>query len=251
MPTLCTTDRSAPKHARGASSANVGVTASDRTGATHFHRHSSGNSSHLQSYRGFSRSNQNGVREDSLELHDKEKLNVCVHRDGNHFDEFDGGLRGKFQKEKLQRSQSMNGREVENARCSIVSDYLSKSRNNYDRSGKVLLGRGSDTNKFNKPSIEQDFPSLVSEDLRVTPNVGRVPSPGFQRQASAFSEGWTSALAVAPGVNANGSLSSLAYSQITSGVSAPLPQSMLATNMAEAVSQTPTRACTPTEVIRV
>ncbi|KAI4342008.1 hypothetical protein MLD38_026672 [Melastoma candidum] len=234
-------DRFALKHARAGSSTNNGVAASDRIGATNFNRKAS---SHLQSYRSFSRSNQNGVHEDSLELRDKEKLNARVHRNEHRFDDYDGGSRVKFQKDKLQHSQSMNGRRDEN---SNVSDYLSKGRYKFDSYGVVLLSRGSDTNKFSKPSIEQDFPSLPSEDLHVSPDAGRVAS-GFQRQATAFSEGWTSALAEAPSINGNGSLSSLAYSQITSGISAPVLQNTVATNMAEAVAQTPGRANTPPEL---
>ncbi|KAI4318789.1 hypothetical protein MLD38_032456 [Melastoma candidum] len=235
-------DRFTLKHAKAASSTNNGVAASDRIGAINFNHKAS---SHLQSYRSFSQSNQNGVLEDSLELRTKEKLNVRVPRNGHRFDDYDGGSRGKFQKDKLQHSQSMNGWSDEN---SNVSDYLSKGRYNFDSSGKVLLSRVSDTNKSSKPTIEQDFPSLLSEDLRVSSDAGRVVSPGFQRQASAFSEGWTSALAEAPSINGNGSLSGLGYAQITSGVSAPLRQNTAPTNMAAAVAQTPLRDNTPTEL---
>ncbi|KAI4367112.1 hypothetical protein MLD38_022883 [Melastoma candidum] len=240
-------DHSAVKHIRSSSSANSGVTSSDRTTASYFRRNSGARgSTRLQSYGSFgSRSNRNGVHQDSIGLYDKEKLTIGigVHKDSNHSDDFGSGLQRKFQKDELQRSKSMNGSRDEDTRRRNISGELSNGRINSPGSGTVSLARGTGKNKINKPSFEQDFPSLVSEDNRVGSEVGRVPSPGLQRQLNPTSDDWTSALVEVPTTNGSVGSSGLSSVQI-----APPPQSTVAPNMAEAVAQTPARARTPPEI---
>ncbi|KAI4318788.1 hypothetical protein MLD38_032455 [Melastoma candidum] len=236
------------KHAR--TSANTGVKASERTTAGFFHRNSgSRGSAHLQSYGSFgSRSNRNGVYEDPVKLKEKEKLIVGVNRSTNHSDYLGNGLQHKFGKDELQRSKSVNGRRDEGAPRRNNSSELCDGTSKYHSSGIVLPGSGNAFAKLNKPSFEYDFPSLVSEDNLVAPEIGRVRSPGFQRQLSPTSDGWTSVLAEAPGTNGTSRSSILPSSQIPSNISSPLPRSMVPPNMAEAVAQIPVRARTPPEL---
>lgn len=238
-------DRPANKNVRNRSSLSSGIQVSDRTTSSYFRRSSSSKgSTHSRSYSS-SRTHQDEVWEDLYEFHHNDKPFFGLQKNRDYTDPLGSLLPGKFDKDVLRRSQSMNGRRQEEAWRSQVVGDISNARNG-----------GRDAASTTEAALGQDFPSLGTEERQRVSEVARVPSPGsatiFQRPSSANSDktsadGWT-ALAEVPGVVGNNNATGLLSQQSVSGSSAISGQSMSGLKMAEAIAQSPSRARTPPQV---
>lgn len=249
-------DRPANKNVRNRSSLGSGFQVSDRTTSSYFRRSSSSKgSTHSRSYSG-SRTQRDEAWEDLYEFHHNDKPFCGLQKNRDYSDPLGSLLPGKFDKDVLRRSQSMNGRRQEETWRSQVVGDIGNARNGGHNITSGLLTKGRDASSTTEAALGQDFPCLGTEERQRVSEVARIPSPGsattFQRPSSANSDktsadGWT-ALAEVPGVVGNNNATGLLSQQTVSGSSAILGQTMNGLRMAEAVAQSPSRARTPPQL---
>ncbi|XP_030513659.2 uncharacterized protein LOC115727567 [Rhodamnia argentea] len=249
-------DRPANKNVRNRSSLGSGIQVSDRTTSSFFRRSSSSKgSTHSRSYSS-SKTQRDEAWEDFYQFHHNDKPFSGLQKNRDYSDPLGSLLPGKFDKDVLRRSQSMNGRRQEETWRSQVVGDISNARNGGHNITSGLLTKGRDGSSTTEAALGQDFPCLGTEERQRVSEVARIPSPGtattFQRPSSANSDktsadGWT-ALAEVPGVVGNNNASGLLSQQTVSGSSAILGQTMNGLRMAEAVAQSPSRARTPPQL---
>ncbi|CAA0839034.1 Unknown protein [Striga hermonthica] len=246
-----TDDHPAPRVSRNKSFVNNNghdfgrLLSSERTSSSYFRRSSSSNSSgNFRSYSNFGKKQRDRDWEkDTYDYLEQDKSAKGDRR----YHEFSDPLRntsvGKFERDEIRRSRSMvSGKRVDTWPKRVVSD----SNDAIGKNANGVAARPSPIGGVNKAAFDKDFPSLGAEERAVTPDVGRVPSPGLNNAiqslpgASALigGEKWTSALAEVPMlVGGNGAnllpVQQLAPPSFASGASS----STTSLNMAEAVAQ--------------
>ncbi|XP_028106662.1 uncharacterized protein LOC114305724 [Camellia sinensis] len=153
-------------------------------------------------------------------------------------------LISKAEKDALRRSHSLVCRKP----GEVLPRRAVDSKNGGSNTG--ILSGGILVSSIQKNAFEKDFPSLGTGEKQGVPDIGRVSSPGLSTAVQCLpignagfigGEGWTSALAEVPniiGSNSMGPTSVLATP--SSGASS----SMVGLNMAEALSQAPSKART-------
>lgn len=249
-------DRPVNKNVRNRSSLSSGIQVADRTTSSYFRRSSSSKgSTHSRSYSS-SRTHRDEAWEDIYEFHHNDKPLFVLQKNRDYADPLGSLLPGKFDKDVLRRSQSMNGgRQEETWRSSVVGD-ISNARNGGHNITSGLLAKGRDASSTAEAALGQDFPFLGTEERQRVSEVARVPSPSsvttFQRPSSAnsdktSSDGWT-VLAEVPGVVGSNNAVGLLSQQTVSGSSAISGQNMNGLKMSEAVAQNPSRARTPPQL---
>lgn len=230
---------------------DFGRSSSEKTTSSYFRRSSSSNSSgNFRSYSSFGRNQRDRDWEkDTYNYRDQEKSAIRDRQRRDFSDPLGKPSISKFERDGLRRSQSMiSGKHGDTWPRKVVTDMSNASGKNTNG----LLTKGSPVGGVNKATFERDFPSLGTEDRAVTPEVGRVPSPGLSsaiqslpigNSASIGGEKWTSALAEVPMLVGNNGTASLPVHQAApSGSASVALSSTTSLNMAEAVAQGPARA---------
>ncbi|XP_012078152.1 mediator of RNA polymerase II transcription subunit 1 isoform X2 [Jatropha curcas] len=219
----------------------------DRTSSSNSRR-SSINGSAKHAYSSFSRSHRDKDRE-----RDKERLNFVDHWDRDGPDPLGSILSSRSEKDTLRRSHSMVSRkqgEVLPRRFAV--DLKNGSSGNHTN-GNGLLSGGIVGSNIQKAVFEKDFPSLGCEERQGVPEIGRVSSPSLSTavqnlpvgsSALIGGEGWTSALAEVPALIGNSSTGSLSSVQSVAASASACPSVMAGLNMAEALTQAPSRTRT-------
>ncbi|KAL6515252.1 hypothetical protein OROHE_018884 [Orobanche hederae] len=222
---------------------------SERTTSSYFRRSSSSNSSgNVRTYSNFGRNQRDRDWEkDTYNYRDQDK---SAKGDRRHRDFSDPPVKtpvSKFDRDELRRSQSMvSGKHGDTGPKKVVTESSGASGKNTNG----VHTRETPVGAVTKAAFERDFPSLGGEERAVTPEVGRVSSPGLNTgirslpgtSALIGGEKWTSALAEVPMlVGSNGTISP----SVQQGASfSRVSNSTISLNMAEAVAQGPNRAQT-------
>lgn len=216
-------------------------------------RRSSSNGSAKHAYSSFNRNHRDKDRE-----RDKERSSYGDHWDLDSTEPLGSILSSRVEKEKLRRSHSLVSRKQNELMPRRVAVETKSSSNTNHMNGNGILSGGNIGSSSRKSVFDKDFPTLGSEERHGVPDIGRVPSPGLSSAVQSLpvgnsaligGEGWTSALAEVPpiiGSNSSGSTSTL-QNGTTSTVSGP-PSVMAGLNMAEALTQTPSRTRTAPQV---
>ncbi|KAL6983175.1 hypothetical protein U1Q18_016568 [Sarracenia purpurea var. burkii] len=237
-----------PSHLRNRCARNVSD--SDTCGSAFLNRtssssrrSSSSNSSSKHPYGSFSRTHRDNNR-------DKEKERSVIEELWDHdgSDPLDCILISRAEKDTLRRSHSLVCRKP----GEVLPRKAVDSKNGGSSNG--VLSRGNIVSSTQKNAFEKDFPSLGVGEKQGLPDVGRVTSPGlgaavqclpFGNPGLIGGEGWTSALAEVPTIIGSNNMGAISVQQSVvatppSGASSP----MASLNMAEALSQAPSRART-------
>ncbi|KAG5524969.1 hypothetical protein RHGRI_031601 [Rhododendron griersonianum] len=209
-------------------------------------RNPSSNGSSKHPYSSFSRSHRDKNR-------DKDKDRSAI---GNHWDQDDplgDMLISRAEKDMLRRSNSLVYRKPEELLPRRVVDSKNGGRSNHSSTNGVLSGSKLVRSTL-KSSFDKDFPSLGTGEKQGVPDIGRVPSPGsttavqclpFVNPGLIGGEGWTSALAEVPTMIGGNSMSPKSVQQsVMSSQSSGSSSPKASLNMAEALSQAPSRAHT-------
>ena len=223
----------------------------DRTSSSNSRR-SSSNGSAKHPYSSFSRSHRDKDRE-----RDKERSSFMDNWDRDSSDPLGGLLTNRIQKDTLRRSSSMVSRKhVELMPRRAASDLKNGSGNTHTN-GNGLISGGTFGSSSQKAVFEKDFPSLGSEDRQGVADIARVSSPGLSSSVQSLpvgssaligGEGWTSALAEVPTIIANSSTSSSSAAQTVVASSSGTSSGMAGLNMAETLTQAPSRTRTAPQV---
>lgn len=220
----------------------------DRSTSSSSRHSSSSNGSAKHPYSSFSRSHKNREKE-------KERSTMKDLWDHDCSDPLGGILSSRVENITLRRSQSLVSRKAGDALPRRTVESKNSGNFNKNVANGVLSGSSSsNVSGIQKVAFEKDFPSLGAEEK---PDIGRVPSPGLSPAVHSLpignsgligGEGWTSALAEVPAIIGGTSMghSSIQQSVVTptSGVSSV----SVGLNMAEALSQAPSRARTTPQV---
>ncbi|KAE8656305.1 cell wall protein AWA1-like isoform X2 [Hibiscus syriacus] len=135
-------------------------------------------------------------------------------------------------------------------RTAVDSRDSSNSSNNNDHG---LVSGDAIGSSIHKAALQKDFLSLGTEERQSVPEAARVPSPGLSSVSQCLSvgnstlidgEGWTSALAESPSVVGSSSTGSLSAPLTVSTSVSGAPSVTSGLNMAVALVQAPSRACT-------
>lgn len=214
-------------------------------------RRSSSNGSAKHAYSSFSRSHRDKDRE-----RDKERLNFGDHWDHDVPDPL-GSILSSRSDNTLRRSHSMVSRKQSEVLPRRSAVDLKNGSNSNHANGNGLISGSSVGSGIQKMVFEKDFPSLGSEERQGIPDIGRVSSPGLSTAVQSLpvgssaligGEGWTSALVEVPAIMGNSSSGSLSAVQ-TLATSAPgTPSTTASLNMAEALTQAPSRTRTSPQV---
>ncbi|KAH7833469.1 hypothetical protein Vadar_006662 [Vaccinium darrowii] len=209
-------------------------------------RSSSSNGSSKHPYSSFSRSHRDRNR-------DKEKERSATGNLWEHDDPLGDILISRVEKDILRRSNSLVYRKPGELLPRRAVDSKNGGSSNHSNINGVLPG-SKFVRSTAKSAFDKDFPSLGTGEKQGVPDIGRVPSPGsttavqrlpFVNPGLIGGEGWTSALAEVPTMIGSNSMgpTSVQQSVILSQSSGALnPIGSL--NMAEALSQAPSRAHT-------
>ncbi|KAL3638150.1 hypothetical protein CASFOL_018020 [Castilleja foliolosa] len=225
---------------------------SERTTSSYFRRSSSSNSSgNSRSYSNFGRNQRDrDWNKVTYDYRDQDKSTKGERERRYRADpSWNNTSVSKFESDELRRSHSLvSGKSVDTFPKKPVSDSIDSNGKNTNG----LVNRVSTVGGVvGKAAFERDFPSLGAEERAVTPEAGRVPSPGLSTaiqilpgpSALIGGEKWTSALAEVPMlVGSNGNVA-FSVQQAASSSSAPsrASGSTPSLNMAEAVAQGPNR----------
>ncbi|EEF48417.1 mediator of RNA polymerase II transcription subunit 1 isoform X2 [Ricinus communis] len=218
----------------------------DRTSSSNSRR-SSSNGSAKHAYSSFSRSHRDKDRE-----RDKERLNFGNHWDNDASDPL-GSILSRNEKDALRRSHSMVSRKLGEVLPRRFAADLRNGSNSNHVNGNGLISGGGVGNSIPKAVFEKDFPSLGSEERQGAPDIGRVSSPGLSTAVQSLpvsssaligGEGWTSALAEVPAIIGNNSSGSSSSVQTVATSASGAPSTVAGLNMAEALTQAPTRTRT-------
>ncbi|OIW21416.1 hypothetical protein TanjilG_02783 [Lupinus angustifolius] len=138
----------------------------------------------------------------------------------------------------------------------VAADTKSGGSGNQNNANGIISG-GNIGSSIAKAVFDKDFPSLGVEEK---PEIVRVSSPGLGATTSQSlpvgssaligGEGWTSALAEVPTIIGSSSTGSIAVQQTVPTPPVSVASSIIAgRNMAEALAQTPSRACSAPQVL--
>ncbi|XP_075511145.1 uncharacterized protein LOC142547003 [Primulina tabacum] len=244
-------DHTAIKFARNKSFVNGNGHDLGRTSnSSHFHRSSNSNSSgQLRSYNSFGRNQRDkDWDKDTYDSPGKEKPSLGDRQ----YQDF-SALSVKFERDGFRRSQSMSsGKHGDTWHKKVPNDV----RNSCGNTNNGVLTKGAPVGTEKIATFERDFPFLGAEERSLTPEVGRVPSPGLSTaiqslpisSATIRGDKWTSALAEVPmSVGSNGT--SLTSVQQASASPVSLSSGSCTTlNMAEAVAQGPHRSQSTSQI---
>uniref|UniRef100_A0A5B6ZQJ9 Mediator of RNA polymerase II transcription subunit 1 n=1 Tax=Davidia involucrata TaxID=16924 RepID=A0A5B6ZQJ9_DAVIN len=220
----------------------------DRTSSSNYHRSSSSNGCTKHPYSSFTRSHRDKNR-------DKEKERSVIGDLWDHdcSDPLANILHSRGENDTLRRSHSMVSRKSNEVLPRRTMDSKNGGSNNHNNSNGVLSG-GSIVSCIQKVAFEKDFPSLGTEEKQGVPDIGRVSSPILSTAVQSLpigssgligGEGWTSALAEVPLIIGSNSLgTSSAQQSFVATPSSGASSAMAGLNMAEALSQAPSRART-------
>ena len=134
---------------------------------------------------------------------------------------------------------------------------LKNGSGNTHTNGSIVISGDSFGSSSQKAVFEKDFPSLGSEDRQGVPDIARVSSPGLSSSVQSLpvgssalivGEGWTSALAEVPAIIANSSTSSSSAVHTVVASSSGASSGMTGLNMAETLTQAPSRTRTAPQV---
>ncbi|XP_059630824.1 uncharacterized protein LOC132273782 [Cornus florida] len=223
---------------------------------TYLDRSSSSNSRHSSSnygstkhpYSSFTRSHRDKNR-------DKEKEESVIGHLWDHdcLDPLRNILISRVDRDTLRHSRSMVSRKPGEVFLRRVVDSKNGGSNNQDNRNGMHSG-GSIVSNIQKTAFEKDFPSLGSEEKQGAPDIVRVPSPSLSSAVHSLpmgssgligGEGWTSALAEVPTIIGNNSMrTSSAQQTVVATPSSGASSALSGFNMAEALSQAPSRAST-------
>ncbi|CAI0395444.1 unnamed protein product [Linum tenue] len=220
----------------------------DRTSSSNSRR-SSSNGSGKHAYSSFSRNHRDKERD-----RDKDRLSFTDHWDRDPSDSLGSLLTIRNEKDTLRRSHSMVTRKQSDVLSRrVASDLKNRSSSSNHVNGNGLISDSVLGSTAQKTTFEKDFPSLGTEERPVVPDVVRVSSPGLSNGVQSLSvgisalisgEGWTSALAEAPPVVGTISTGSAPTAQVITSSGSAAPTAMAGLNMAEALTQAPSRART-------
>ncbi|KAL7208827.1 hypothetical protein ACSBR1_030538 [Camellia fascicularis] len=211
----------------------------NQTSSSNSRRSSSSNGASKHPYSSFSRSHRDKNRDKG-----KERSVIGDLWEHDCSDPLGDILISKAEKDALRRSHSLVCRKPGEVLPRRAVDSKHGGSNTGILSGGILVS------SIQKNAFEKDFPSLGTAEKQGVPDIGRVSSPGLSTAVQCLpignvgfigGEGWTSALAEVPniiGSNSMGPTSVLATP--SSGASS----SMVGLNMAEALSQAPSKART-------
>ncbi|XVF45724.1 hypothetical protein PTKIN_Ptkin02bG0229400 [Pterospermum kingtungense] len=238
---------------------DIGLTrtpVSDRSSSTYFRRSSSSNGSvRSRSYSSFAKGHRERDWEKDINgYHDREKSILNDNRNRNYSDSLDSMLPSMFEKDVLRRSQSMiTDKRSDTWPRKMTNDSSANNKSNHS-SGNGLLSIVSPA-VGSKSAFERDFPVLFAEERQGGSEIGRVSSPGLSTGAQSLplgtsavsgSDCWTSALAEMPvGVGSSGAGVAVASQNVSAGSSSIAPSMTTGLNMAETLTQGPSRARTP------
>ncbi|GMP47133.1 hypothetical protein CsSME_00015037 [Camellia sinensis var. sinensis] len=227
----------------------------DRISSSNSRCSSNSNGSSKHPYSSFSRSNRDKNRDK-----EKDRSGIGDIWDHSCFDPLEDILISRAEKDTLRRSRSLVCRKP----CEVLPrravdlrnggsmDLRIGGSNNYNSSNGVLSG-GSLVSSIQKIAFEKDFPSLGTEEKEGVPDIGRVSSPGLSTAVQSLpvantgligGEGWTSALAEVPTIIGSNSMGSSSVQQSVLAIPPGASSPMTGLNMAEALSQAPSRAHT-------
>lgn len=258
-----------PRSARNRSSKNTNDYESprsaflDRTSSSNSRRNSISNGfpkhdkeSNARAYSSFSRSHRDKDRDrekDRLVIGVKDRLVIGDEWDHDSAHPLANILINRVEKDGLRRSHSMGSRkQVDVLPRRVVSD-LRNGDSNKQNNGNGMVSGSSIIGGIHKAVFDKDFPSLGTE-----PDIGRVPSPGLSMAVQSLpignssligGEGWTSALAEVPMITGSNSTGSSSVQQtVVSAPASGFPSTTAGLNMAEALTQAPSRARTAPQV---
>ncbi|KAF5954915.1 hypothetical protein HYC85_007771 [Camellia sinensis] len=227
----------------------------DRISSSNSRCSSNSNGSSKHPYSSFSRSNRDKNRDK-----EKDRSGIGDIWDHSCSDPLEDILISRAEKDTLRRSRSLVCRKP----CEVLPrravdlrnggsvDLRIGGSNNYNSSNGVLSG-GSLVSSIQKIAFEKDFPSLGTEEKQGVPDIGRVSSPGLSTAVQSLpvgntgligGEGWTSALAEVPTIIGSNSMGSSSVQQSVLAIPPGASSPMTGLNMAEALSQAPSRAHT-------
>ncbi|CAL5385099.1 unnamed protein product [Camellia sinensis] len=227
----------------------------DRISSSNSRCSSNSNGSSKHPYSSFSRSNRDKNRDK-----EKDRSGTGDIWDHSCFDPLEDILISRAEKDTLRHSRSLVCRKP----CEVLPrravdlrnggsvDLRIGGSNNYNSSNGVLSG-GSLVSSIQKIAFEKDFPSLGTEEKEGVPDIGRVSSPGLSTAVQSLpvantgligGEGWTSALAEVPTIIGSNSMGSSSVQQSVLAIPPGASSPMTGLNMAEALSQAPSRAHT-------
>lgn len=217
------------------------------------------NGSAKNAYSSFNRNHRDKDRDRDR---DKDRSNFLDHWDRKCSEPLADLFSVRTERDPLRRSHSLVSRkqsELANHRGAVDT----KSGGNCNQSNGVdVLSGGSISNSFHKAVFDKDFPSLGGDERPGSAEIGRVTSPGLGGTASQSlpvgsssmigGEGWTSALVEAPSMMGSSSTGSLTAQQTGTPISGSVLSSTSAgLNMAEALVQTPYRAQSTPQVVKL
>lgn len=198
--------------------------------------------SNARAYSSFSRSHRDKERD-----REKDRLAIGDEWDHDSHHPLSNILVNRVDKDVLRRSHSMVSRkQVDVLPRRVASDSRNADSTKLNN-GNGLVSGVSVIGGIHKAVFDKDFPSLGTE-----PDVGRVPSPGLSMAVQSLpignppligGEGWTSALAEVPMITGSNSTGSSSVQQtVVSPQASGIPSTTAGLNMAEALTQAPSRA---------
>jgi hypothetical protein len=254
-------DHPISKHAKHRSSTSsndhdIGhLFASDQATSSYFRQSSSSNgSAHSRPYSTFGRSHRDRDWEDINAYCDKDKFILGDHRRPEYADSLGSIWPNRFEKDMLQRPQSMiTGKSGDTWPRRVAVD--SNSTKNKHSNDNGLLGRGSVVSSTTKSAFDQHFPSLIAEEREDGSEIGRIPTSGMNPAIQSLrigtssaigGDGWKSALVEVPVIVGSNSIAAALPQQTLSASSASVsPSRGTGLNMAETLAQGPPCAHTP------
>ncbi|KAK7385246.1 hypothetical protein VNO78_30960 [Psophocarpus tetragonolobus] len=221
----------------------------DRTSSSNSRR-SSINGSAKHAYSSFNRSHRDKDRD-----REKDRSSFGDHWDCDGSDPLANLFSGRMERDTLRRSHSMVSRkqsEVIPRRVAVDA----KSGGSHQNNSNGILSGSNVSSSIQKAVFDKDFPSLSIEEKQGITEVVRVSSPGLGAAASQSlpvgssaligGEGWTSALAEVPTIIGSSNTGSLTAQQTVNTTSVSTTAGL---NMAEALTQIPSRARSAPQVL--
>ncbi|GMI82889.1 hypothetical protein like AT1G36990 [Hibiscus trionum] len=223
-------------------------------------RRGSSNGSSRHAYSSFSRSHRDKDRERG----DKERLSFGDRWDRDSSDPLESILTGRIEKlggistsrlkrDTFRRSHStVSTKQAEPLRQRTAVDSRDNGNSSNNNDNGLVFG-GAIGSSIHKAAFQKDFPSLGTEERQSVPEIARLSSPGLSSVSQCLSvgnsalidgEGWTSALAESPSVVGSSSTGSLPVPLTVSTSVSVTPSVTSCLNMAVALAQAPSRACT-------
>ncbi|XP_059631868.1 uncharacterized protein LOC132274574 [Cornus florida] len=220
----------------------------DRTSSSNSRRSSTSNGSTKHPYSSFTRSHRDKNRDK-----DKERSAIGDLWDNDLSDPLGNILISRGEKDTLRRSRSMVSGKQSEVLTRKALNLKNGSSNNHNRGNDMPSG-GSIVSGIQKAAFEKDFPSLRTDEKQEEPDIGRILSPILSTAVQSLpigssgligGEGWTSALAEVPKIIGSNSTGTSSIQQSAFATQSPGASSALAgLNMAETLSQAPSRART-------